>query len=532
MFCPVCANEVAQDRSFCGKCGARLHAAAVTPAPQGAGSSVPDDVLPASSGHRLLYSLVVLLVVLGGAAWWWFQRPAPAYKAHDPGIYPFQGMSADGKAGKTGFIDAEGNVLIQPQWDDLGGGAIFSQPVAFNEGLCAVQKDAKYGYIDTKGNLVIPLQFDSAGPFVEGLARVKLGSAYGYIDKSGHYAINPQFSEAGNFHDGLAAVHTDEGWAFIRKSGKYAIRPRFESADSNGFSDGRAAVCPNKCGFIGRNGMLIIKPQFDSVSAFSEGLAAVQIGEKWGYINTDGKIVINPQFDAITTFSGGLAAVSVSGNTGTIDKNGKYVVNPGQFNMQLTRGDIQPVTSTDGVGLMSRDGKWVLKPTKALSSVSMNLGKVFYGEISGQATPISISGKVLSGPFKNAMIDTLAQDVGNEANAIQSMHTLVSAESTYSNNYPTQGFTAALDKLGPATGTPDQNHAGLIEADLAAGAKEGYQFTVNIPEGTSTGGANFNFFLVGKPAAGHAGRTFCADSTQAIHFAAQGEDCTLSSATL
>jgi hypothetical protein len=475
---------------------------------------------------------VALLVVLGGVACWWLHRPAPAYRVKDPGIYPFQGMSADGKAGKSGFIDADGNVLIQPQWDDLGGGTVSGRPVAFNEGLCAVQKDGKFGYIDAKGNLVIPIQFDAAGPFVEGLAKVKIGSAFGYIDKSGHYAINPQFSEAGNFHDGLAAVHSDDGWGFINKSGKYAIWPRFQSADSNGFSDGRAAVCPNKCGFIGRSGMVMINPQFDSVSAFSDGLAAVQIGDKWGYINTDGKIVINPQFDAITTFSGGLAVVSVSGNTGTIDKKGKYVVNPGQFNMQLTRGDLQPVTSSDGVGLMSRDGKWALKPTKALSSVSAVFGRVFYGEISGQMTPISISGKVLAGPFKNAMIDTLAQDVANETSAIQSMHTLVGAESNYSNSYPAQGFTAAIDRLGPASGSPDQNHAGLVDADLATGAKDGYQFTVSIPAGTSTGGANFNYFLVAKPVAGHSGRTFCADSSQTIHYAAQGEECTATSPTL
>ena len=537
MFCPVCASEVAQDRSFCGKCGARLHAAAVTPAPQGAAAkspvaSAPPAARPASSGHKLVYALVALLIVLGGVAWWWFHRPAPAYKVQDPGIYPFQGTSADGKAGKTGFIDADGKVLIQPQWDDLGGGSVFGQSVAFNEGLCAVQKDGKFGYIDTAGNLVIPLQFDAASPFVEGLARVKLGNVFGYIDKSGHYAINPQFSEAGNFHDGLAAVHTDDGWAFIKKSGEYAVWPRFQSADSNGFSDGLAAICPSKCGFIGRSGMIMIKPQFDSVSAFSEGLAAVQIGDKWGYIDTDGKIVINPQFDGITTFSGGLAVVSVSGNTGSIDKKGKYVVNPGQFNMQLAHGDIEAVTSSDGVGLMTRGGKWVLKPAKALSSVSAVFGKVFYGEIGGQITPISISGEVLAGPFKNAMLETLAQDVENETSAIQSMHTLVGAESTYSNAYPAQGFTAAIDKLGPASGTPNRDHAGLIAADLATGAKDGYQFAVSIPAGTSTGGANFNYFLVAKPVAGHSGRTFCADSSGTVRYAAPGEDCTIASPAL
>jgi type IV pilus assembly protein PilA len=139
---------------------------------------------------------------------------------------------------------------------------------------------------------------------------------------------------------------------------------------------------------------------------------------------------------------------------------------------------------------------------------------------------------VLAGPFKNGMLETLAQDVANETSAIQSMHTLVGAESSYSNAYPAQGFAASIDKLGPASGAPDKDHAGLIDAALATGTNDGYQFTVSIPAGTSTGGANFNYFLVAKPAAGHSGRTFCADSSGTVRFAAQGEDCTITSPTL
>jgi hypothetical protein len=67
---------------------------------------------------------------------------------------------------------------------------------------------------------------------------------------------------------------------------------------------------------------------------------------------------------------------------------------------------------------------------------------------------------------------------------------------------------------------------------MATGTKDGYQFTFSIPAGTSIGGTNFNYFLVAKPAAGHAGRIYCADSSGAIHYAAQGEECTITSPKL
>ncbi len=48
-------------------------------------------------------------------------------------------------------------------------------------------------------------------------------------------------------------------------------------------------------------GTFAINPQFDSALSFSEGLAAVRIGDsetgKWGYIDTTGRMMIDPQFD-------------------------------------------------------------------------------------------------------------------------------------------------------------------------------------------------------------------------------------------
>lgn len=513
MFCPDCGSEVAEGRKFCGKCGGQIHAAAgsvdTAPVPVPEETAVPIPRQPASLRQKFIYALVALLVILGGVGWWWFHRPAPAYKVQDPGIYPFQGLSADGKTMKTGFIDADGKVLIQPEWDAIALWTVVGQTVGFSEGLCGVQRDGKWGYIDMNGKLVIPNQFDSVGTFIEGLARVNLGNQAGFIDKTGRYVINPQFDSASDFHDGLAPVRAEGGWGFINKSGAYVIKPKFQGLVANGFSDGFSPVCEGKCGFIDRNGAFAIKTQFEGVSPFSEGMAAVQIDRKWGYIDTTGKIVINPQFDRASVFSGGLAVVVVSGHTGTIDKRGKYILNPGQYNIQARDGDLQPATSSDGSGLLTRDGKWVVKPSKAVAGIGVILGKVFYGEIGGQSVPISMSGKVLAGLYKGANLDTLAQDIENEKNAYQSLLTLISAEASYSRGYPAKGYTASLQNLGPSGNTSDENHAGLIDAALAAGTKDGYQFTANIPAGANSGGTNSSYFIIAKPLAGHAGRTFC-----------------------
>lgn len=61
------------------------------------------------------------------------------------------------------------------------------------EGLAAVDKEGKLGYVDAEGNVVVTPQFKEANDFSEGLAAVQLGYKWGYIDKEGKFAVKPEF---------------------------------------------------------------------------------------------------------------------------------------------------------------------------------------------------------------------------------------------------------------------------------------------------------------------------------------------------
>ena len=75
-------------------------------------------------------------------------------------------------------------------------------------GLFPVVLGGKTGFVNRDGKLVINPQFDDARNFYDGLALVSSGGKAGYIDEDGKSIINPQFDVAGDFSNGLAAVST------------------------------------------------------------------------------------------------------------------------------------------------------------------------------------------------------------------------------------------------------------------------------------------------------------------------------------
>lgn len=81
-----------------------------------------------------------------------------------------------------------------------------------------------------------------------------------------------------------------------------------------------------KFGYLDENGNTLIPFQYDQVTKFSEGLAAVCINKKWGYINTQNEIIIPFIFDRAYPFKNKRATVEIKSKRGIIDTDGNIVI--------------------------------------------------------------------------------------------------------------------------------------------------------------------------------------------------------------
>lgn len=240
----------------------------------------------------------------------------------------------------------------------------------FSEGFAAVKRNKKWGFINSKMEIVINCQYDEVRPYKENMACVKKGG-WGAIDMHGNVKISTIHGKSQEwFNDGRCAFntfpHKYNYWSYYDKNGKQLRDVIPLIIDTCFFSEGLVVVKKDDgqyyildkelndvakeyglkwttysegligynsyskgFGFLDNKGRSAIRPYYDEISYFSEGLCFVKRNGKWGVINKKGTVIIPFTYDSDYRdlhFSEGMAAVNLNGKWGYINKQGEIIV--------------------------------------------------------------------------------------------------------------------------------------------------------------------------------------------------------------
>jgi hypothetical protein len=87
----------------------------------------------------------------------------------------------------------------------------------------------------------------------------------------------------------------------------------------------RVKNADKKWGFVDTTGNVVVKPKYNEVENFKDGLAKVRTGTKWGLVDNTGREVIKPTFEAIYEFINGKAQVLLNGEKYYMNREGQRV---------------------------------------------------------------------------------------------------------------------------------------------------------------------------------------------------------------
>ncbi|MBO4954381.1 MAG: WG repeat-containing protein, partial [Clostridia bacterium] len=160
-------------------------------------------------------------------------------------------------------------------------------------------------------------EYDTISSFLNGFAIVTKEKKQGLIDSTGltRIAVNYKAVHFPNA-DGVSAVmDANNKWGFANVYGGVIVKPRFNAVKP--FSNGLAAYYNNgKWGFVDSNDKIVIPNEYTNVGFYRDGLVPVEKGNKWGFLNANGEIVIPFIYDNAGNFSEGYAAVCQTGKWG------------------------------------------------------------------------------------------------------------------------------------------------------------------------------------------------------------------------
>lgn len=222
------------------------------------------------------------------------------------------------------------------------------------------------------------LKVDYIGDFSNGLARIDVDELTGYINRKGETVIPPRYLTGGDFFEGRIFVLGENRTNILLDERGATIKEWDDTFLSTPFNEGYSRVMKfintmetRLSGLMDRDGNLVVPYTeememrsvmdiFDENDIFAGGVMRFHRTGSFGYMDADANMLIEPQYEWASRFSEGLAAVKQNGKAGFIDKHNS-VVHPFEYDgARRFLNGMAPVLRGDKWGLINSGGETVL----------------------------------------------------------------------------------------------------------------------------------------------------------------------------
>ncbi len=235
---------------------------------------------------------------------------------------------------KWGYINKKGKLIVEPVFENCCYQRYEDtccSRIIWPQSLGIVKQDGKYGAIDVNGSIKIKAGYDFLDQYHNSLVIARSGNKFGVLNQIGDtifpFIFDNQFISCNNV---IGQGQINGKYYLLNFKNKTKKETDYDKISY--FVEGLAAVkIGDKYGFINESGKMVIDANFQNVWPFNRGVAAAKQNYQWGFIDTTGKFIIQPKFDeteGFDLFTGELAIVVKDKKYGVIDRKGSFKIEP------------------------------------------------------------------------------------------------------------------------------------------------------------------------------------------------------------
>ena len=147
----------------------------------------------------------------------WLVKPTAGIDWINPGA---EGLFPAGKNGKSGFVNSEGEWVIEPNYAEVAN---------FNENIAFFRNSPKWGLIGTDGKITSEAKWDEIKNFSSGFAVAKAGSKFFLLDKSGQALNQEGFDQVCRLKEGYFLVEMEGKRGLFDNTGKEILPIDFDN---------------------------------------------------------------------------------------------------------------------------------------------------------------------------------------------------------------------------------------------------------------------------------------------------------------
>lgn len=197
----------------------------------------------------------------------------------------------------------------------------------YEKDVLKVKKDNKYGLINVSGKEILSCEYDEINP-LQGVMNsyiIKQADSVGLVDNTGKVIINPTYKEikalGKDYKDGFISVNKEEKYGIYDFTGKVILDNIYE--DIKNISGDKKYVVKDNGTYkvISSDGNIILDSGFDDVVSIDKDNIIIKKGNSYGVINTSNEVKIKNEYQDLKYMYSDYYIAKKSGKYGVIDIN-------------------------------------------------------------------------------------------------------------------------------------------------------------------------------------------------------------------